>query len=76
LNWREHIACDRETLGGKPTVRGTRVSAAMLLERLADGWSIEDLRASYPRVTEADIRAVFALASELTEQFRDRDSGQ
>ncbi|WP_169921813.1 DUF433 domain-containing protein [Spirosoma rigui] len=45
---------------GKPTIRGTRRSVEFLLERLADGWTEQDLLDNYPRLTREALQAVFA----------------
>ena len=65
MNWKNHIIVDPEISAGKPVIKGTRLSVELLLERLADGWSADDLVASYPRLTLTDMQAVFALAAEL-----------
>ena len=71
MNWRDRIAFDPQILDGKPTVRGTRIAVELLFERLADGWTSEDLRASYPGVSDDDLRAVFGFAAEIVRQMRD-----
>ena len=53
------------------TVRGTRIAVELIFERLADGWTREDLTSSYPRVSDDDLRATFAFAAELIRQRRD-----
>jgi uncharacterized protein (DUF433 family) len=68
MEWKEHIAIDPEVLAGKPVVRGTRLSVSLILGHLAQGWSIEDLLGSYPRLTEQGIRACLAYAQEILEQ--------
>lgn len=65
MNWREHIVLDPEVLIGKPVLRGTRLSVDLILDRLADGWTAEDLFKSYPRLTPAALQAVFAFAAEV-----------
>lgn len=60
MNWREYITADENLLMSKPTVRGTRLSVAFLLERLADGWTEQDLLANYPRLTKEALQAVCA----------------
>jgi uncharacterized protein (DUF433 family) len=49
---------------GKPTIKGTRIAVEFIIDRLAEGWSEEDILANYPRVTKSDLRAVFAFISE------------
>lgn len=64
MDWTERIVSDPEVLVGKPTIRGTRLSVEFILERLADGWTEQQLLESYPRLTSEDLRAVFAYATE------------
>jgi addiction module HigA family antidote len=51
MNWRDHIVSDPQILLGKPLVKGTRLPVDLVLGRLADGWTAEDLFKSYPRLT-------------------------
>jgi uncharacterized protein (DUF433 family) len=65
MNWRDYIISDPEILVGKPVVKGTRLSVDLVLDRLADGWTAEDLFKSYPRLTPEALQAVFAFAAEV-----------
>lgn len=68
MDWQENIAIDPEVLSGKPVVKGTRLSVTLVLGHLAQGWSVEDLLESYPRLTEQGVRACLAYAREILEQ--------
>jgi len=59
------IVQDPAILGGKPTVRGTRLSVEFLLGLFADGWTHEQVLESYPSLTPEALRAVFAHAAEV-----------
>ena len=61
----ERIVVDPKILTGKPVVRGTRISVELVVELLAAGWSHEQILASHPHLSEADIRACLAYASEF-----------
>jgi uncharacterized protein (DUF433 family) len=52
---------------GKPVIRGTRIPVELLLRKLAEGATQQDLLDAYPRITVEDIRAArgFRLAREL-----------
>jgi len=50
------IVSDPEHLGGKPRVRDTRISVALLLEWLASGMIISEIIKEYPSLTEEAIR--------------------
>src|SRR5579884_3684988 len=61
----DRIIVDPNILTGKPVVRGTRISVELVVELLAAGWTHEQILASYAHVSEEDIRACLAYASEL-----------
>jgi uncharacterized protein (DUF433 family) len=65
MNWRDYIASDPEILAGRPTVKGMRLSVDLILDRLADGWTAEDLFQAYPRLTSEALQAAFAFAAEI-----------
>jgi len=57
------ITTDPEILGGKPVIAGTRISVQLILEKLRDGWSIQDLLEDYPYLTREQIIAAIAYAA-------------
>jgi uncharacterized protein (DUF433 family) len=65
MTWRDRIVVDPKTLTGKPVVRGTRISVEFVVDLLAAGWSHAQILASYPHLSEEDIRACLAYASDL-----------
>lgn len=65
MNWKDYIISDPDVLVGKPVIKGTRLSVELILERLGDGWSQDDLFRSYPHLTPQALQAVFAFAREV-----------
>ena len=65
MKWKDHIEVNPAVLAGKPIIKGTRISVELILVRLADGWSMEDVLASYPHIKREDVLAVLSFASEL-----------
>lgn len=63
MNWQDYIHSDQTVLLGKPVVKGTRLSVEFLLDRLADGWTEQDLLDNYPRLTREALQGVFAYVS-------------
>ena len=59
------IVCNPEILRGKPTVAGTRISVELILEKLASGYSIEDLLESYPNLTREGIQAALQFSLDV-----------
>jgi uncharacterized protein (DUF433 family) len=50
--------------GGKPSIRGMRITVSDVLEYLAGGMSEDDILADFPYLTRDDIRACLAFAAE------------
>ena len=65
MNWRDHIHSDPNILGGKPVVKGTRISVELILEYFEDGASMADILTAYDHITETDVRAAVAFARDL-----------
>jgi uncharacterized protein (DUF433 family) len=60
MEWNQRIESDKDVLLGKPVIKGTRISVEFILERLANGWTENDILESYPHLTREDLQAVFA----------------
>ena len=58
----------REVCGGELVVKGTRVTVRALLASLAEGASVEQIRADFPTVTPEALRAVVAFAAASAEE--------
>ena len=58
---------DPEVMGGKPCIRGMRVTVGMIVEAMAAGRSIEQLLADFPYIEEPDIREALAFAGRLAQ---------
>ncbi len=63
----ERISTNPEVRGGKPCIRGMRVTVGMIVEALAAGRSIENLLADFPYLEEQDIREALAYAASLAQ---------
>ncbi len=58
---------DPEVMGGKPCIRGMRVTVSMIVEALASGRTIEELLADFPYIEELDIREALGFAARLAQ---------
>lgn len=67
MEWSERIVTDAGTCGGRPRVKGTRISVEFLLGLKAAGWSEEQILENYPHLTREDLQAVFAYAQSILE---------
>jgi len=50
INWQHHIVSNPEILFGKPTIIDTRISVDLILEKLANGDTLQDLLDAYPSI--------------------------
>jgi uncharacterized protein (DUF433 family) len=56
--------------GGKPCIRGMRITVYDVLEYLASGMTHEEVLADFPELTEADIRACLQFAADRERKLR------
>jgi uncharacterized protein (DUF433 family) len=59
----ERIVADPKILGGKPCIRGTRISVEFLLELIAGGASREEILNAYPLLSKEDVEAAVLFAA-------------
>ena len=57
------IVSDPAILGGKPCIRGTRMSVEFILELIASGASIDEVVASYPHLSRDGVSAAVQFAA-------------
>jgi len=58
----KRITVNPEIFGGKPIIRGMRISVELILSLLAQGETQEAILADYPALEPDDIRACLAYA--------------
>ena len=59
----KQITANPNILGGKPIVRGTRISVEFILDLLASGVSEKEILEDYPHLTKKDIQACLRYAA-------------
>jgi uncharacterized protein (DUF433 family) len=63
----DRITMNPDVMGGKPCIRGMRITVGMIVEALAAGRTIADLLADFPYLEEQDIREALAFAARLAQ---------
>ena len=61
----DRIEIHPRVMMGKPVIRGTRITVELLLRKISEGASEEDLLDAYPRLQREDIRAAVAFAADI-----------
>ena len=59
----DRITANREILGGKPVIKGTRISVEFVLELLASGVTEDQILQDYSHLTKYDIHACLQYAA-------------
>jgi uncharacterized protein (DUF433 family) len=59
----DRITANPQILGGKPIIRGTRISVEFILELLASDVSEDEILEDYPHLTKDDIQACLKYAA-------------
>ena len=57
------IVSDPGVLAGKPVIAGTRISVQLILEKLRDGWTVNELLEDYPQLTAEQVTAALDYAA-------------
>lgn len=65
----ERITIDPKVMGGKPCIRGIRITVGTITGLLASGESIERILLLYPSLETEDVYAALAYAAWRSEEF-------
>lgn len=69
MNYQDIITIEPGKRGGKPCIRGMRITVYDVLEYLASGMSQQEVLQEFPYLTEEDIRACLAYAADREKQL-------
>lgn len=61
------IVCNPDILGGKPCIRGTRISVEFILELVASGAGRDDILLTYPDLVGEDVEEALRYAVHFLE---------
>lgn len=65
MSFLEHIEIRPDVMLGKPVIRGTRIPVDLLVRKLGEGASEEQLLDAYPRLEREDIQAALLYAAAI-----------
>ena len=64
MDYRKYITIEPDKRGGKPCVRGLRITVYEVLEYLASDMTEEEILADFPDLTHEDLKACIAFAAD------------
>ncbi len=59
------IVRDPKVMLGKPVIRGTRITVELIIQKIADGFSVQDILAGYPHLSEVQVLAALDYAARM-----------
>lgn len=62
------IMFNPEVMGGRPTIRGLRVTVGTIVGLVASGYSTADILQAYPYLEEADVQEALSYAAWRAEE--------
>ncbi|HZG42157.1 MAG TPA: DUF433 domain-containing protein [Longimicrobium sp.] len=65
MDYRDRITFEPDKRGGKPCIRGLRITVYDILEYLASGMTQEEILADFPYLEPEDIGASLAFAADI-----------
>lgn len=64
MDYQRIITIEPGKRGGKPTIRGLRITVSDVLDYLASGMSEDEILSDFPDLNREDIRACLAFAAD------------
>ena len=64
MDYREIITLEPDKRGGKPCIRGLRITVYDVLDYLASGMTEQEILRDFPELTSDDIKACLAFAAD------------
>ena len=64
MNYEDHITIEPGKRGGKPCIRGLRITVYDVLDYLASGMTEQEILDDFPDLTLEDIKACLAFAAD------------
>lgn len=69
MNLLQRITFNQKVMGGKPCIRGLRVTVGAIVGLIAAGHSHSDILKAYPYLEEEDLREALAYAAWRVEEI-------
>ena len=69
MNYQNIITLEPDRRGGKPCIRGMRITVYDVLESLASGMTHTEILGDFPYLTEEDILACLSYAADRERRF-------
>lgn len=65
MEYRERINANPEVMLGKPFIKGTRITVELILRKISEGMTKQELLEAYPGLTGVDIYAALSYSADV-----------
>ncbi|MBN1799543.1 MAG: DUF433 domain-containing protein [Spirochaetales bacterium] len=65
MNYRDRITINHDIMLGKPVIKGTRITVELILKKLSEGMTIEQILSAYPHLKREDILAALSYSADV-----------
>jgi len=65
MNYRDRISSHPDIMLGKPVVKGTRITVELIIRKLSEGMTIDELLEAYPHLKREDIFSCLAYSADV-----------
>jgi len=65
MNHIDRIVTDHRIMLGKPVIKGTRITVELIIKKMSEGATVEDMLKMYDHLRRDDIMAALAYAADL-----------
>jgi uncharacterized protein (DUF433 family) len=62
-NYKDKIESNPDIMLGKPVIKGTRITVELILKRLSEGASMDEILEGYPNISKDDILACLSYSA-------------
>lgn len=66
--YKDRIIVNPDIMLGKPIIKGTRITVEIILKKLSEGMTIEELLEAYPHLTKDDVLAAISYSADVISQ--------
>ncbi len=65
MEYIKRIVSNPDVMLGKPIIKGTRITVEIILRKMAEGMTNEELLEAYPHITKEDILAAVSYSADV-----------
>lgn len=65
MEYTNRIISRPDIMLGKPIIKGTRITVELILRKISEGMTIEELVAAYPNLSKEDILAAVSYSADV-----------